>query len=801
MIKLENINKFYTNSSGIRTIGLNNVNIEFECKGFVTIVGRSGSGKSTLLNILAGFDSFDNGDYLFNGESTIEFDDIKWDYFRRNSIGFVFQDFNLVSELNVIENIKLSLGEETDKNLCDIDRILCMLEIEDCREKNINELSGGEAQRVSIARAIIKNPKVILADEPTGNLDEKSSKIVLDYLKLISRDILVILVTHDMEYADKYSDIVYRLSDGEIIEKREIEAPQSDANDFKMGIPEKSIETKLPVEVYKSIIQKNLGLKKKTFVLSILQFCLSFLLAYLVISIITFNFGDVSIRSLRANDIDQYNFIYDNNCFSSCIDQNRLLRDTIYNIDSEFENSNILLLVNSPIYYSDFDDYLALEDIFIQRNQINYLAIYDQGDLEDRLIGEESRAPNEIVLSDYVAEMLIHYNIVDVSDVSDMIGQIINLPIDYSYYNFIVVGLVDTDYENYLSLGTSSLDSEKSLFGYKVENDYSLIFLTQENLTYIKDNSRSVSVLFSSINNGLIINEIGDFDYILTKYSSYTIYGSEPLEENEIVLPLSTILREEGISLLEFTSDSATYINLYVGSSYEFIGNYDSDNPLSEGYIVVGIIDDTDFSSNDYNLRIMYVANIYFENLYDEYFDYLGFSGKVYLSGEDASVLNYIIESDYYYRTSISVYLYDVYGALSKLEDLVYIITAIVFALIFLQIYLFANNSVKRKTKLIGILRSQGISKRNIANMFMLESVIYTSLSFILFLLIAILFNYLIDKVLLETYGYRFTIFYFTVARLMLIVASALLITFLSTILPIKSIFKKEPIETIKAIE
>lgn len=212
-MKIVDLCKIYNEGLNNETRALKNVNLQLNSKGLVFIVGKSGSGKTTLLNILAGLDTPSFGYVEDNGTiiSTLSSSDLN--IYRKNNIGFIFQNYSLIGELTVKDNVLMGL-EETCINLKRMQEILDMLDLNNCEEKIASQLSGGQQQRVAIARALLKESKVILADEPTGNLDQKNSRVVFEILKKISKDRLVIVITHDNESAEKYGDQIISITDG-----------------------------------------------------------------------------------------------------------------------------------------------------------------------------------------------------------------------------------------------------------------------------------------------------------------------------------------------------------------------------------------------------------------------------------------------------------------------------------------------------------------------------------------------------------------------------------------------------------
>ena len=218
MLELKNITKDYV--SGDSTVqALKGISIEFRRSEFVSILGQSGCGKTTLLNIIGGLDRYTSGDLIINGKSTKKFKDKDWDAYRNYSVGFVFQNYNLIPHQTILSNVELALTISGVSREERKERAIKALEAVGLKEqihKKPNQLSGGQMQRVAIARALVNNPDIILADEPTGALDTKTSVQIMEILKEISKDKLIVMVTHNPELAEKYSTRIVRILDGVI---------------------------------------------------------------------------------------------------------------------------------------------------------------------------------------------------------------------------------------------------------------------------------------------------------------------------------------------------------------------------------------------------------------------------------------------------------------------------------------------------------------------------------------------------------------------------------------------------------
>ena len=256
MLKLKNIYKIYK-SGDLNQTALDGIDLAFRESEFVAILGQSGSGKTTMLNIIGGLDKYDKGDLIINGKSTKEYNDRDWDTYRNHSIGFVFQSYNLIPHQTVLSNVELALtlsGVSKEERRKRAEEVLDKVGLRDQSHKKPNQMSGGQMQRVAIARALINNPDILLADEPTGALDTETSIQIMELLKDISRDRLIIMVTHNPDLAEEYANRIISLRDGKIIDdtnplNEELKEVSNDKREEKMKKTSMSFMTALSLSL------------------------------------------------------------------------------------------------------------------------------------------------------------------------------------------------------------------------------------------------------------------------------------------------------------------------------------------------------------------------------------------------------------------------------------------------------------------------------------------------------------------------------------------------------------------------
>ena len=231
MLQIREIHKEYKTGSLVQK-ALDGVSLNLRDNEFVAILGPSGSGKTTLLNIIGGLDRYDTGDLIINGVSTKRYKDRDWDSYRNHTIGFVFQSYNLIPHQTVLSNVELALTisgiskrERKQRAMDALDKV----GLREQAHKKPNQMSGGQMQRVAIARALVNDPDILLADEPTGALDTETSIQVMDLLKEVAKDRLVVMVTHNPELAEQYATRIVKLRDGRITNDSDPFEPEENA--------------------------------------------------------------------------------------------------------------------------------------------------------------------------------------------------------------------------------------------------------------------------------------------------------------------------------------------------------------------------------------------------------------------------------------------------------------------------------------------------------------------------------------------------------------------------------------------
>ena len=357
MLKLKNITKVYIQND-IKCKALDGLSLELPEKGLVAVFGASGCGKSTLLNIIGGLDSYDSGEFIFEGRDVKTFSKREWDAYRNQHVGFVFQNYYLMPHLNVKDNIAISLkmSHQTDNLDEKVNSVLKQVDLVNFNKRLPKTLSGGQQQRVAIARAIVTNPTIVLADEPTGALDAKNSASVMKLLKEISKDRLVLLVTHDEKLAHEYADRIVEISYGKII---------SDTKPEKISLEKKDISlkrTKLPLSTSFKWALGNLWKKKSRTIPLVVAGSIGFLAVSMVLSMTT-QVNNFSIQA-QASSLTRYPVAI--NCYlaNSKEGHTEVLKEFPDEESIIIEKINYVDREHLPYMDKDFLDYMDRMDNF-----------------------------------------------------------------------------------------------------------------------------------------------------------------------------------------------------------------------------------------------------------------------------------------------------------------------------------------------------------------------------------------------------------------------------------------------------
>ena len=305
-MKTENVRKIYKPKNAPAVDALKEISVEFPERGLVFIVGRSGSGKSTLLNLLSGLDSADEGRIMLGDTDLCKLSSSQLDAYRNSCCGFVFQEYDLIPELNVEENVALALELQGQKDAhTKVCSVLERVGLKGYEKRKVLEMSGGQKQRVAIARAIVKDPKIVFADEPTGSLDRATSEDIFLLLKELSKDRLVLIVSHDTDSAQKYGDRVIELDDGKIIG----DSFPCDPEVSNISVPAQWKRSKLPLKTAIKIGCSNFKFHPIRLIATVLLGIFTCMLLGIALNVSLNRYEDVIFRAMQNADIE-YSAVY-----------------------------------------------------------------------------------------------------------------------------------------------------------------------------------------------------------------------------------------------------------------------------------------------------------------------------------------------------------------------------------------------------------------------------------------------------------------------------------------------------------
>ncbi len=857
MIELKNVYKTYKSKKGKSTEALKNISIKFQEKGLIFILGKSGSGKSTLLNVLGGLDKYDSGDLIINGKSTKEFNNKNYDAYRNTHIGFVFQDFNLLENYSVQKNISLSLELQNKKyDREKINDALKIVGLEGFAKRKINELSGGQKQRIAIARALVKNPNVILADEPTGNLDSVTGKQIFELLKELSKDKLIIIVSHDNDNANKYADRIIELKDGEIIS-------DNDNNKEKYENTEKFnlVSAKLPFKYSLKMGLGNLIHKKIKLIFTVLLTAFAVTCLGVMLSATSFDITEEHIKTLVKNNeyeiaVFSFNEVFDaeqmikdqiSNLFGGEIkssDSIEIKDDKIKEVEEKtnlnWYKQEILTQNQETVHIKYVNDTTYSSAYYTNVSMLLFVEIDDDNSklIQDKLIGRLAENNDEIVVPSYIADNIIQSGIKlkkedDKKEAETYKPLAYNQIISDNKYIQIngldravkIVGIIDYDMSMYDVLKTISTDEYMSGIS-NVEGEYmelfsnvkySRVYVTKDFIPSLNLKENNTLSTASKISYNDKIHVVGKIGYISEKINAYdgtALKDFKALKNNNIIIDLNVL---NDITEGDFTKKYDKFLNnnFFAGKDQvnNFIKKYIKDNKIVGKILKTNIAEDEIVNSiENYEEYVITGVIIKETTIPTVYYNKEKVDGLIQESIYTDSIFTEV-NNEKELRQLFSKYpmdksdtiLYSKYtnGIMNSLIFTV-ILKAVgqygtIFFLIFAIILLvnFISSSVSYRKKEIGILRAMGCKSKDILKMFIVESISLIALSLIisnkLIGFIVQKFNSALGLFMSNNVSF---LNYGTEEQLTMI-GITLLIVIVANLIPIRKVTKMKPIDAI----
>ena len=702
---LKNISKIYE-YKGFSKVALDNISLTLPDNGLIFILGKSGSGKSTLLNIIGGIDRATTGSIIISQNKLEDLNDKDLANYRNSYCGFVFQEYNLIENLNVYDNVKLALDLKGIKDNL-VTTYLNKVGLYNFEKKKISECSGGEKQRIAIARALIKEPKLILCDEPTAALDSKNSYKLLDILKDLAKDRLIIIVSHNNELANKYADHIIKLKDGKIIDNTLDNCVLYNNHNT---ILEKS---KLhPLIAFKLAILSLINHKFK-FISNIILLSLSFLLLIFSLFLISFNQTNTFIKTIKETEL-------------SYLKLNKMNNNQLVNLNGyDLLNLNNLLGTNNiPIIEDEISiDNLNYNSSFPYYNIIPRGYTYSKyiSNLDLKIEGKLPSKNNEIAISKLLSEIIINNGLNNKN-----INTILNEELIIKQNKYIITGIIDTNFNNkfdYLK-NNNDLSLTRELNDYLSNDLSSLIVFSDSDETNTIDISDNPILL--NFDKNIISNEI----VLINDNINYKIINSE----EGIVIPINYYLANlEKITYNNYYNDiyCDNYYDLYEcldlnNNPYETIINNlnyfkDTFNNLSLrnlsndfNYKVIGIVDSNDLT--------VYMTSKMFNDLYlniGGQFDSI-LINKIYINDKIYNSLN---DMDYTYILDINTTnnINSFLILLDKIELPLIIISITLLLLAGGLFIIYVNQTLIDRSNFIAVLKMLGASNKNILQIVILN--------------------------------------------------------------------------------
>lgn len=758
MLKLENITKIYEGKN-FKQIALNNVTLAFRNNEFVSILGPSGSGKTTLLNIIGGLDKYTYGNLIIDGVSTRKYKERDWNNYRSKKVGFIFQSYNLINHQTVLSNVLLSLniaGKPKKESIKLAKKVLKDVELENYIKKKPKELSGGQMQRVAIARALVTNPDIILCDEPTGALDSQTSIQIMELLKKISKEKLVIMVTHNVTLANKYSDRVIALNDGVIT----YDTSPYEVENYSL----KKIKTKRKTMnkfTSLSLSFNNLLTKKSRTLLTSFAGSIGIIGIALVLSL---SKGTQKyINKIEKNTFSKYPI---------SIMENYIDYQNMFDKEKESCKNGSICSIND------------LSNNVVNDNKINSMSKFSN-----------ILKQNYENINNYTLDINYNYNI--------------NLNI---YKDNKMIENSSLYFKEFFNNNSPLLKEYTLIYGKLPEKYNEIVIVTDENgklpLSLMKTLFINEDIDLSKTIN-ISYEKIIDSKFKLVSETSYYIYENDTWQyiknnRDKIndILDKSINLKITGI--LKLNKDAVISESGFIGYSKKLI-NYLNDE-VNSSNIKKSILKNKDINPLTNNL---YDENMTYEMLLDSISINdknpikIDIYPKDYKSKEkiEGIIKKYNEENSndkVYYTDYLKVFLNSI---TSLIKMITYVLTAFIGVSLIvssIMISIITYISVLERTKEIGILRSLGASKKDIKNIFKAETIIIGTISGVIGVGVTLLLNKVIDKVIYNIMGISH-ITYLPWNYIFYLILISIVLCLISGLVPAKIASKKDPVITLRS--
>lgn len=758
MLKLENITKIYEGKN-FKQIALNDVTLAFRNNEFVSILGPSGSGKTTLLNIIGGLDKYTYGNLIIDGVSTKKYKERDWNNYRSKKVGFIFQSYNLINHQTVLSNVLLSLniaGKPKKESIKLAKKVLKDVGLENYIKKKPKELSGGQMQRVAIARALVTNPDIILCDEPTGALDSQTSIQIMELLKKISKEKLVIMVTHNVTLANKYSDRVIALNDGVI-----------------------TYDTS-PYEVENYSLKKIKNKRKTMNKFTSLSLSFNNLLTKKSRTLLTSFAGSIGIIGIAlVLSLSKGTQKYINK-----IEKNTFSKYPISIMESYIDYQNMFDKEKDSCKNGSICSINDLTNNVVNDNKINSISKFSN-----------ILKQNYENINNYTLDINYNYNI-DLNIYKD------NKMIENSSLYF----------KEFFNNNSPLLKEYTLIYGKLPEKYNEIVIVTDENgklpLSLMKSLFINEDIDLSKTIN-ISYEKIIDSKFKLVSETSYYIYENDTWQyiknnQDKIndILDKSINLKITGI--LKLNKDAIISESGFIGYSKKLI-NYLNDE-VNSSNIKKSILENKDINPLTNNL---YDENMTYEMLLDSISINdknpikIDIYPKDYKSKEkiESIIKKYNEENSndkVYYTDYLKVFLNSI---TSLIKMITYVLTAFIGVSLIvssIMISIITYISVLERTKEIGILRSLGASKKDIKNIFKAETIIIGTISGFIGVGVTLLLNKVIDKVIYNLMGISH-ITYLPWNYIFYLILISIVLCLISGLVPAKIASKKDPVISLRS--